>query len=58
MRKTVASKEEGARSKEQGARSKEQGARSRDQERRSQYPAAAKATGDPEVCAIAGAAKR
>ena len=72
MKETVASKGQGARSREQGARSKEQGAKSEEEEqrdlrnekrrtpnvqRRSQYAAAAKVTGDPEVCAIAGAAK-
>jgi len=50
MRKTVASRE-------QGARSKEQGAGTPNVQRRSQYAAAAKVTGDPKVCAIAGAAK-
>jgi hypothetical protein len=83
MRKTVASKEQGARSKERRAKSEERRAKSEEQgdlrnekrrtpnppsqttarqasnvQRRSQYAAAAKVTGDPEVCAMARAAKR
>jgi hypothetical protein len=61
MRKTVASREPGARSKEQGAKSKET-SEMRNAERRTsnaevRYAAAVKVTGAPEVCAIAGAAK-
>jgi len=62
----VASTEKGARGREQGAKSEERRAKSNETqkwetpnaERPSQYAAAAKVTGNREVCAIAGAAKR
>jgi len=71
MRDTVASKEPGARSEERRAKSEERRAKSEEQgdlrnekrrtpnvQRRNHLAALAKVTGDPEVCGIAGAAKR
>jgi len=64
MRKTVASKEQGARSKERRAKSEERGDLRNEKRRtpnvqpRNHLATLAKVTGDPEVCGIAGAAKR
>src|SRR5213080_3319252 len=56
MKETVASREPGAKSEERRANSEQQGdlrnekRRTPNVQRRSQYAAAAKVTGDPEVC--------